>query len=252
MRGQPIGRRYYHRTMTRWFDRDRAHGAGLPANLDTDRLRQRMAEHRARRFASIGAVLRAGFEPVGEGIVRRGHALWALKSAVDGDGYVLIRMRDEPAPGVMEREAQMGGHEADSYHGWPQYVTTKLTQAYKELHAGNLDQATQSIQQLNELVKVHADRLQVKRDIIQFALDYLQKGDVAEAASMLASLGADSTWDRTADVNMVVIEAPDAPPEAEPEFVLMLEHDTSPMLAPDNDTIDVTMDAFDLGGVLAD
>lgn len=48
-----------------------------------------------------------GFEPVDgrPGIFRKAHALWAIKAAEDGEGYVILRLRDEPAPGIEPRHA---------------------------------------------------------------------------------------------------------------------------------------------------
>ena len=89
--------------MTNWFKRDR----GLPAGLDENRLAQRLKEKQMPRVASVGEAMAAGFEPVNNapGHFRKAHAIWALRKAVDGEGFVLVRLRDEPAPGIDPRRA---------------------------------------------------------------------------------------------------------------------------------------------------
>ena len=90
--------------MVNWYERDRAYGASLPVGVDMRRLAERLAP----RVASVTTAMAQGFEPVAgaSGIFRRAHALWAIRPAVDGQGCVIIRLRDEPAPGIEPRRAQ--------------------------------------------------------------------------------------------------------------------------------------------------
>lgn len=82
-------------------------GAGLPSNLNSSRLARRLEERGLPRVASLTEAMAQGFEPVkGEsGMWRRAHALWHIRTAEDGDGYVIVRVRDEPAPGIEPRRA---------------------------------------------------------------------------------------------------------------------------------------------------
>lgn len=94
--------------MTDWFEHDRNMGAGLPSTVNTGRLARLMAERHLPRVASVTQAMSQGFEPVDgqPGLFRRGHALWNVRAAEDGNGYVIIRLRDEPAPGIEPRRAQ--------------------------------------------------------------------------------------------------------------------------------------------------
>lgn len=94
--------------MTDWFERDRLYGAGLPANVNMDRLARRVQEARLPRVASLSQARAQGFEPVPEepGLYRKAHAIWAIRTAEDGEGYVVVRLRDEPAPGIEPRTAR--------------------------------------------------------------------------------------------------------------------------------------------------
>lgn len=97
--------------MTKWYDRDRALGAALPSVIDAARLAARWlgltsTESAApdkteptTRVASRIAALAAGYEPTDEpDMYRKAHAIWALRPAEDdGGGFVLVRLRDEPA-----------------------------------------------------------------------------------------------------------------------------------------------------------
>lgn len=96
---------YYH--VVDWFERDRAHGARLPHSVNHRRLARRLDELHVRRVRSITAAMAQGYEPL-EGYAftyKRGHALWAIRPAEDGHGYVVLRVRDEPAPGIEPRVA---------------------------------------------------------------------------------------------------------------------------------------------------
>lgn len=86
-----------------WYDRDRAYGRGLPANIDTERLARLLQQRRVPRVASASVAMAKGFEPIGGGLYRKAHTIWALKPAEDGEGYVLLRVRDEVAPGIEPR-----------------------------------------------------------------------------------------------------------------------------------------------------
>lgn len=107
--------------MTNWYEKDRAMGAGLPSGVDLGRLRRRLQQRETRRVASFAGAVVAGFSPLTghRDILRKGHALWAFRPAEDGEGHVLVRLRDEPAPGVDPRRAQLGAvptslsHEVD-------------------------------------------------------------------------------------------------------------------------------------------
>lgn len=87
--------RYYWVGMSsKFYRRDRAHGAGLPATL-SDRSYDRLRG----RFASRTAAINAGYAPI-EGqpnLYRKAHQVWTLNPADDGDGYVLVRQREERA-----------------------------------------------------------------------------------------------------------------------------------------------------------
>lgn len=89
--------------MPDWFSRDR----GLPSDVDVARVARKLQHARLPRVASLGAALAQGFEPVygHAGIYRKAHALWAIRQAEDGEGYVVLRLRDEPAPGIEPRTA---------------------------------------------------------------------------------------------------------------------------------------------------
>lgn len=89
--------------MDRRFKNDR----GLPGSIDENRLAKLLKEKRMPRVASITAAMAAGFEPVegAPGHFRRAHAIWALRKATDGRGFVIVRLRDEPAPGIDPRRA---------------------------------------------------------------------------------------------------------------------------------------------------
>lgn len=90
-----------------WHEYDRAHGFGLPAQISTRRLARRLAEAKLPRVASRTAAMANGYEPVQgvPGLFRKAHTLWNIRAAEDGQGYVLIRLRDEPAPGIEPRSA---------------------------------------------------------------------------------------------------------------------------------------------------
>lgn len=87
------------------YDRDRHHGHGLPACVNVERLAQRWTTPRVRDRAEA---LRRGFEPVQghRNLLRKAHTLWTVKKAEDGEGYVLLRLRDEPSPTVLARMAK--------------------------------------------------------------------------------------------------------------------------------------------------
>lgn len=75
------------------------------------RLACRLAEAQptTKRFASLAAVMADGYEPTATPyLFKQAHALWAFKPAEDGDGYVLLRMHEEPDRS-MQRDAQAYG-----------------------------------------------------------------------------------------------------------------------------------------------
>lgn len=45
--------------------------------------------------------LREGFEPIGADLYRRAHYIWQLRPAESGDGFVLVRLREERDPAVL-------------------------------------------------------------------------------------------------------------------------------------------------------
>ena len=96
---------------TDWFEHDRNLGAGLPSKVNTSRLARLMSEKRLPRVANVAQAMAHGFAPIDgrPGLFRKGHALWNVRAAEDGNGYVIIRLRDEPAPGIEPRRAQHAG-----------------------------------------------------------------------------------------------------------------------------------------------
>jgi len=98
----------YYGPMTSIFDKDRARGQALPAGVNLTRIARIQAERSLPRVPDRLAALRSGFELVDgrRDLLKRAHALWAIKKAEDGDGYVLLRLRDEPSPTVLEKMAK--------------------------------------------------------------------------------------------------------------------------------------------------
>jgi hypothetical protein len=70
-----------------------------------------MQEARLPRVASLSQAMAQGFDPVPDqpGLYRKAHAIWAIKTAEDGNGYVIVRLRAEPAPGIEPRTARRAG-----------------------------------------------------------------------------------------------------------------------------------------------
>lgn len=88
-----------------WYLRDR----GLPSRVNLNRLAERMSG--AVRVASHTSAMAQGFEPVSDrpNVYKRAHMLWALRPSEQGSGYVLVRLQDEPAPGIEPRRARRAG-----------------------------------------------------------------------------------------------------------------------------------------------
>lgn len=102
--------------MTKKYLQDRLHGQGLPSSFSSQSL-ARIARKLsgAKRYANVVQVMADGYEPTEEpNRYRKAHAIWALCPAEEGEGYVLIRQREERAPDLLARGASRKA-EQDSY-----------------------------------------------------------------------------------------------------------------------------------------